>query len=117
MDQGGPVTVVVRHRVKPGKQAEFEGWLRGISQAVLQFEGHLGLNVVRPADLTRHEYLVFFRFDTFANLEKWEGSQTRQEWLDTLEPLMAHAPARERHTGLEVWFTAPAGSAPPPRTK
>src|SRR5262245_17510441 len=117
MDQDGPVTVVIRHRVKPGKEAEFEEWVRGITRAAGAFEGYLGYNVVRPADAAHPEYVVFIRFDTFANLEKWEDAGTRRRWLELLEPLTARAPSRERHTGLEVWFTPPAGRAQPPRWK
>jgi antibiotic biosynthesis monooxygenase (ABM) superfamily enzyme len=117
MDEGGPVTLVIRHRVKPGSEAAFEEWLRGISQAATRFDGHSGFNVVRPADPSRPEYVVFLRFDSFANLERWEQSEERREWLDRLEPLTIHPPARERHTGMEVWFTPPAGRAAPPRYK
>jgi uncharacterized protein len=117
MEGEGPVTVVVRHRVKPGKEAEFEEWLRGITRAAGLFEGYLGYNVVRPADPSHPDYLVFFRFDTLANLEKWEESETRRQWLEQAEPLSGHPPMRERHTGLEVWFTPPAGRTQPPRYK
>jgi antibiotic biosynthesis monooxygenase (ABM) superfamily enzyme len=116
MDQDGPVTVVVRHHIKPGRMAEFEEWLRGITQAMMQCDGHLGFNVVRPASTGRPEYVVFFRFDTFENLEKWERSETRRQWLEQAEPLLFQS-TRERHTGLEVWFTPPAGCAQPPRWK
>jgi antibiotic biosynthesis monooxygenase (ABM) superfamily enzyme len=37
MEESGPVTVVVRHRVKPGREAAFEEWQRGINQAALAF--------------------------------------------------------------------------------
>jgi antibiotic biosynthesis monooxygenase (ABM) superfamily enzyme len=117
IDQDGPVTVVVRHRVRPGKETEFEEWLRGISRAALKFEGCLGFNVIRPADPGQPEYVVLFRFDTFAHLETWEASETRREWLEKVAPLTVHTPMRERHTGMEVWFTPPAGRAQPPRYK
>ncbi len=116
-DQKGPVTVVIRHRVKSGKESEFEEWLRGITRAASPFVGYMGFNVVRSVAPVHPEYVVFFRFDTFANLEKWEGSEVRQEWLERLEPLTVLAPAREHHTGLEVWFTPPPGGAQPPRWK
>src|SRR5687767_558456 len=98
MESDGPVTVVVRHRIRPGREAEFEEWLRGISRAALQFEGCLGFNVVRPSDPRRPEYVVFFRFDTFDHLEKWEESETRRQWLERVEPLTLDAPEREQHT-------------------
>src|SRR5262245_58240050 len=83
----------------------------------MSFEGHQGYHVVRPADTKRREYLVFLRFDSFANLEKWEESEARRRWLEQLEPLTLHAPDRERHTGMEVWFTPPPGCPQPPRWK
>ena len=116
MEQG-PVTVVVRHRVRPGKEGEFEEWLRGITRAAGEFDGYLGFNVIRPLDPRQPEYVVLFRFDRFPNLEAWEGSETRRGWLGRVETLTARAATRERHTGLEVWFTPPAGRAPPPRWK
>jgi uncharacterized protein len=115
--QSDAVTVVVRHRVKPGRETEFEEWLRGITSSMLKFEGQQGYNVVRPAGKRRREYLVFYRFSSYEHLEKWEHSAERRAWLEQLEPLTAHAPTRERHTGLEVWFTPPTGYEQPPRWK
>lgn len=115
--EGDPVTVVVRHRVKRGREAEFENWLRGITAAMRRFEGQQGYNVVRPAGAGSPEYLVFFRFDTFEHLESWETSEERRQWLEQLAELSSDAPTRERHTGLEVWFTPPVGASQPPRWK
>src|SRR5262245_40390396 len=69
MDQDGPVAVIIRHWVKPGKAAEVEEWLPGITRAAGAFEDYLGYNVVRPADAAHPEYVVFFRLDTFATRE------------------------------------------------
>ena len=117
MQQEGPVTLAVRHRIKPGREAEFEEWLRGISREAMTFDGHFGYNVVRPSDTGRPEYLVFLRFDTFDNLERWEASEARQQWLGRLAPMTLHPPTREKHTGMEVWFTPPSGRSAPPRYK
>ena len=94
------VTLVVRHRVRPDKQAEFEDWLRGITREVLQCKGTLGSNVVRPTDPRKLEYLVFLRFDSFANLERWEESEVRRQWLDRLDELTLQAPTRK---GTPAW--------------
>lgn len=112
-----PVTVIVRHRVKRGSEADFEQWLRGITAAMRRFDGQQGYNVVRPVERNRLEYLVFFRFDTVEHLQRWENSAARHEWLQKLGGLTDEAPAREHHTGLEVWFTPPPGLEPPPRWK
>lgn len=117
MENDAPITVVVRHRVKPGKVTEFEDWLRGITKAALRFEGHSGFHVIRPGDTAKPEYLIFFRFDTFENLEKWETSETRTQWLQRVEALTIDEATRERHTGLEVWFSPPSGRSQPSRSK
>ncbi|MGL4462552.1 MAG: antibiotic biosynthesis monooxygenase [Planctomycetia bacterium] len=113
----GPVTVVVRHLVKPGVEPAFEEWLRGLTRAALPFAGHLGFHIVRPNDPKHPEYHVFFRFDTFDNLRRWEESAVRREWIDRLSPLALRTTPWERHTGLEVWFTPPPGRAAPSRHK
>ncbi|WP_439625373.1 antibiotic biosynthesis monooxygenase [Gemmata sp.] len=117
MTDEGPVTVVVRHRVRVGQEAAFEDWLRGVTQEALRFDGHLGFHIIRPTDPRRPEYLVLFRFDTLDHLTQWEDSAAREAWLARVAPLTTHPPARERHTGMEVWFSPPAGRAPPPRYK
>ena len=116
MEQEGPITVVVRHRVKLGKEAEFEEWRRGISQAAAQFAGHLGCTVIRPAPPSL-DYIFLFRFDTLDHLRAWEESDTRHQWLTKLDLITAEMVGRERHTGMEVWFTPPPGRMPPPRYK
>jgi len=117
MEQEGPVTLVVRHRARADRRAEFEEWLRGITREALQCAGMLGCNVVRPSDPSKGDYLVFLRFDTFKNLEAWEESETRRRWLARLDPLTQQAPTREKHSGMEVWFTPPSGLPQPARHK
>ena len=87
MEQDGPVTVVIRHRVKPGREAEFEGWLRGITRAAIGFPGYLGNHISRPTDARRPEYLVLLKFDSLPNLEAWENSDVRRECLEKAQPL------------------------------
>jgi uncharacterized protein len=113
----GPITVVVRHRIRRGKEPEFEEWLRGLSKEALRYPGHLGFSIVRPSDARNPEYTVLFRFDNLEHLEEWENSQVRREWIARLAPLAARSYRRERHTGLEVWFTPPVGSLQPERYK
>jgi antibiotic biosynthesis monooxygenase (ABM) superfamily enzyme len=44
----GPVTLVVTRRAKAGKTEEFERWLYEIIHEAMKFEGHLGVNIIRP---------------------------------------------------------------------
>lgn len=117
MSQDGPVTVVVRHRVKPGRERDFETWMRGITEAATKFPGQQGFHIIRPTDLGRPEYIVFFRFDSVEHLDAWDRSDVRQRCLDQLSELSLDDATRERHTGMEVWFTPKIGRAAAPRWK
>ena len=115
----GPFTTVVRRRVRPGREAAFEEWLKGITRDAVTFPGHLGVGVIRPASRTRPEFIIVFRFDTYENLMAWETSEIRRGWGERVQPLITGETSVQRLTGLEYWFTVPGhpGSAPPPRWK
>lgn len=122
LDEGppeGPVTVVICRKIRPGKEAEFEPWLRGVCQEALKFPGHMGVNVIRPAEAGSREYVLTFRFDTYAHLAAWESSDVRAAWLARAEPFTEGAVRRKVVTGLEHWFTLPGAprALPPPRHK
>jgi uncharacterized protein len=113
------VTVFVSRRAKPGKEAEFEDFIRGIIDAASEFPGHLGATVFRPTSSDDREYRVVFKFDHLSNLRKWEQSEERRSWYERGRAFAEDEPRIERITGLESWFTL--GQAmpiiPPPRYK
>jgi antibiotic biosynthesis monooxygenase (ABM) superfamily enzyme len=116
----GPVTVIVRHKVRKGQEQAFEAWMTGMAHAELKFPGHLGLNVIRPTHADNPEYVVIIRFDTYENLRKWEESDARQTWLNRLRDLVEEESLREKFSGMEFWFTPPPRSpatARPPKYK
>lgn len=103
-----PVTVSVARKVKPGKEAEYENWLRGVTAASRQFPGHQGTNVLRPSDATKGEYVIIYHFDTYAHAQDWEDSAERAEWIAKLPELVEGKATRKRVTGLEFWFDLPS---------
>jgi uncharacterized protein len=112
----GPITGVVRRTVKPGKEAEFELWLKGIIGDALRFPGHLGADVIRPASKSRPEYIIIFRFDTYDHLLQWETSEIRHRWVQRVQDLIIGETHIHHLSGLEYWFTAqdmPEYDAPP----
>lgn len=112
----GPLTVVAAWKVKPGKEAAFEEWHRGLSAEASKFPGHLGVSVMRqPAP--SGEYLVIFKFDSYENLVAWQESPVRQEWLKKAESLRADEVRYQSGYGLEFWFTSPLSGKYPPRWK
>ena len=121
----GPVTVIVTRKAKQGKIREFEEWMDSIVHEAMKFEGHMGVNIIRPVDLSNPEYVIIFRFNNYDNLKKWENSEIRKEWLKKSKDVTEGEPKTEIQTGLEFWFTprARAGNSSsvqvplPPRYK
>lgn len=107
------VTVVVRRKVKPGREAEYEAWLNRLTEgAAREFPGYLGAEFYRPAQ-AGGDYRSVFRFDGIDSLEAFERSHFRASMLVEGAPIFAGDAAWERLTGLEVWFDPPPGTRIP----
>jgi antibiotic biosynthesis monooxygenase (ABM) superfamily enzyme len=105
-----PVTEIVKRIAKKDRIKEFEEWLSGISKEVSRQEGSMGIDIIRPTPNTtnsksKSEYVVIFRFNSYENLEKWEKSPIRNEWLQKGRKLAESDPDVQKMTGLEFWFT------------
>lgn len=107
----GPVTVVVTRRAKAGRLEEFEKWMDGIIHEAMKFEGHMGVNIIRPSNPSNPEYVIIFRFNTFENLAKWERSEIRRKWIEKSRDVTEGEAKVEKQTGLEFWFTPSSGNA------
>jgi uncharacterized protein len=118
-DEDVPVTLILARKVKSASVAEFEKWLHAIAASAMKFDGHLGVNVIRPP-AGSFEYTTIFRFRTPRELAAWMGSDVRARLLAEAESFWdGEARMRELH-GIEAWFTVPdaaAMKAPPPRFK
>jgi antibiotic biosynthesis monooxygenase (ABM) superfamily enzyme len=101
----GPVTLVVTRRAKAGKTEEFERWLDDIIHEAMKFEGHLGVNIIRPPNISSPEYVIILRFDSFENLTIWENSEIRKKWIERGKDVLEGKAKVEKQTGLEFWFT------------
>jgi len=113
-----PVTVVVSQRVKPGRQAQFEVWVKNISGIARTYPGHLGTQVIRPQPAVRPEYVIIFRFDCYENLKIWMTSRDRTDWLAQADSLVDSDPHLQNVSGLEAWFSLPGQPLKtPPRYK
>lgn len=92
------VTLSVTHRVIPGREEEFEAYLRGIVGAAARFPGFLGGQVMRPTGNSR-EYRIVFRFDRESNLQQWKHSEERAAWQAIGDDLVEAAPQFRNITG------------------
>ena len=104
-----PVTVIVKRIAKKDKIKEFEEWLSGISKEVSRQEGSMGIDIIKPtpniSNKSKPEYVIIFRFNTYENLDKWEKSSIRHEWLQKGRKLAESDYDVQKMTGLEFWFT------------
>ena len=121
-NSNGPVTVNIKIKSKKGRIDEFEEWMHNIIHESMRFEGHMGVNIIRPSDASNPEYIVILRFDTYQNLAKWENSETQRIWFEKGKDLWEVEPRFAKQTGLEFWFTpfsrnAQAPAMQPPRYK
>ncbi len=103
----GPVTVSISRRIKPGREADYEAWVHGISEAAADFPGHQGVNILRPSGRTDGRYVLIYRYDSWAHCEQWERSETRAAWIDKLGDMVEGEAQMRRVTGLEAWFDLP----------
>ncbi len=115
----GPVTVSIARRIKPGKEALYEEWVRKIIVVGSTFAGHRGVDVLKPSSRTGGEYVLLVRFDNYANQRAWELSEQRASCLKELEPITVGEARITKATGLETWFSLPdvPVQAPPNKHK
>ena len=107
------VTILVRRRVEPGREAEYEAWLTRLTEgAAREFPGYLGAEFHRPAT-PGEAYRSLFRFDSLPHLEAFEASGFRARMLDEGADLFAADAVWDRMTGLEFWFDPPVGTKVP----
>lgn len=107
MDPTVQVTAVITHRVRPGREAGYEEWLKGIAADAAHFEGYQGAHILRPQMGISPDHVVVVQFDTCAHLETWMQSETRKSWVERVQPLIREPESIKTLTGLEPWFQLP----------
>lgn len=116
--QTDPVSLVIRRRIRPGKEAEYEALLAEGIAMLARMPGHRGTGIVRPAAGDR-EYTLMARFDDVDSAAAWEQSPERLSWLRRMDAVVDEHVSFERQPGLDFWFTPPAAPTlrQPPRWK
>jgi len=106
-----PVTVSVARKILPGHEAAYEDWIKGVSATAAKYQGHQGINVLRPSTSNDHEYVLIYRFDTYEHGRAWENSKERKAWVEKLDGIAAGDATYKKVTGIEFWFDLPSVSA------
>ncbi|ROM33695.1 antibiotic biosynthesis monooxygenase [Pseudomonas poae] len=119
--QGGPdevVTLVVKHRVKKGLEADYEAWLRRIVRIAGGRPGHLGVDVVRSKQDGLALFTCVLRYRSADDLKHWLDSPERQDLINQAAPMLADGDRTEVGAVNEFWFSPLADTAAkPPRWK
>lgn len=102
------VTSIISHEILPEATAKYEQWLIEIRQVSAEFEGYLSTDIIRPVG-EQHTYVVIIRFDGFDNLMRWMESAQRRTLVQRMQPFLPKGDRYQIRTGLEFWFTPPAG--------
>lgn len=105
--QSGPVTLVISEVVDLSQLPAYEAWTKGINHDARQFEGFLGVDVIRPRDHDHPEYVVIVKFETYECLRCWLVSPTYRDWMNQSSGLIAARSQQQLPSGLELWFTLP----------
>lgn len=105
----GGATVVITHRVRCDKHADYERWLDQIGPLCRASPGHLDWHIVRPIPGLTETYTVIIRFDTTEHLKSWMESNERERLIEKAKPLFVGADDFYISSGLDFWFT-PAGA-------
>jgi len=108
-----PVTVVVTRRVRPGAEAAYEAWLERLVAGARMLPGFVAARFERPTADEPRVYTSVFRFDSVRNLRAFEASELRRRALLEVVDLVEADAVWSRLTGLELWFTPPAGTVVP----
>lgn len=112
MDPSISVTAVITHRVRPGREAGYEEWIKGIATDARSFNGYLGAHILRPELGVSPDHVIVVQFDTCPHLEAWMQSDLRKGWIERVQPLIREPESVKVLTGLEPWFQLPGQAKP-----
>ncbi len=117
MNPSNEVTVVVRRRILPGHEGQFEHAMRDFVNFVLSCPGHVGISVLRPTG-GDSEYVVVDRFASAAARKALVSSPEYERWMKLLGAHTEGEARIQEIDGLDAWLNQPgAPMKTPPRYK
>jgi uncharacterized protein len=112
-----PISTQVNRFVPAEKAARFEELLREVIAAARGFEGHLGVDVLRPEG--GGEYRIIFRYRGPAEHAAWMDSAARRRLVARIDELLDDPGGGQVRSveGWEGWFVEPGYAPPAPPRK
>jgi antibiotic biosynthesis monooxygenase (ABM) superfamily enzyme len=96
--------VVVTHRVRDGRQGEYEKWMNEIGPLCRSSAGNLDWQTLHPVPGFSSTYTLIIRFDTETHLRAWMESLARSQLIERVKPLLASGDDFFIRSGLDFWF-------------
>lgn len=90
----GSVSIVIGQAIKPGREDDYVGWQRKLTDEAARFPGYLSSELNRPTD-QQPDWTAIYRFDSVANAKHWLDSPARQNLLDKAEGIFAGPGTRQ----------------------
>jgi antibiotic biosynthesis monooxygenase (ABM) superfamily enzyme len=112
-----PVKIVLERRVRPGAKEPFEQWVKEVVARAARSPALQGSSVLTARE---GDYFILLRFESQAELERWQSSPEVVEHLRKGDALATAPDQPVVRSGLETWFTVPglpASVAAPPKWK
>ncbi len=97
------LTVVVKYN----RLGEYEKWLEKAKKVLVHQKGFVGIEVIRPSDITTPEYFVLLRFESLADLEAWKNSEELKELKNESREFVINVHRGEQQYGTEMLFSRP----------
>ena len=101
-----PATAVVTVPVKPDRRGEFSAWQAQMLDLVAQAPGYVSAEAAEPTDLSEHEYVTIYRFESTDALKAWTESPIRLQQVAAI----ADALSGPESTNIVVGKDTPGGS-------
>jgi antibiotic biosynthesis monooxygenase (ABM) superfamily enzyme len=112
-------TVIVARRPRPGRERDFERWIRRLVARATDAPGYVDAEVQPPNDLHPDEWVVVYQFADSASLDTWLRSPTRAALMATgnelvegaaREQVVAMSPDTDRVTAVSSVRVVPGGA-------
>ena len=102
---GKDITVVVSRNVSPGREQDYDNWVRRLVAAAKETPGNSGVSILVPEPGKTGLYHVVLRFADEKSVHQWETSYVRQKLSHEADEFSERV--RQEATGLETWFSIP----------
>ena len=112
----GPVTVVIRRRIKRGFANAYEQLEKEISADAAAYSGYLGSTFLRPEGGGDRDFVTIVRFASYESMMHWEHSTTGSALINRADAMSELPATIRRSTGLSLWVN-PRHPASPQRWK